>query len=587
MKVLIKFIIIVFIVSCNTEYENELDLLKNEIKVLKEINKLNDFKLYINNSKISENLVTSIEQLDNNYMIKFENEDIINVKNDILLNFSKDEINWNLRFFLTDSSIVETFYQIEKLDIKENDIILNPYKNSPLTALVKINLPLNNKYGYKVVGQDGSNSDIIINSNSFSKNLEIKILGLYPDYNNEIKIYLKSKNDKLRVEKSIFIKTEKQPNNFPVFEIIKNYNEPQLNTLFMFEYRPIQNPLMVDVFGKIRWYTTGFTADPKYALSFLKNGNIIYGQGTSPGSVIEFNLFGKLINEYKIGPDYDIIHHDVVELPNGNLLATVNKLGIPTIEDHIIEIDRNSKRIIREWDLRKILPTDRFDFRFLKNGSDWFHNNAVIYDEKDNSLILSGQTQGVVKVSWNNELKWILAPHVGWSDDYKNYLLKPPNNQPEFDWTWGQHTPLIKPNGNLMLFDNGFGRNFGNSVNNYSRAVEYNIIENSNNIGGHISQVWEYGKERGDEMFSPIISDVDFLEKTNTIYITSGSLAFELNYEDSYNNKLTRDIDKKIRARMIELDYSKNVKFEMILKTDFFSAVYRSEKINLSDILKL
>jgi arylsulfate sulfotransferase len=35
-------------------------------------------------------------------------------------------------------------------------------------------------------------------------------------------------------------------------------------------------------------------------------------------------------------------------------------------------------------------------------------------------------------------------------------------------------------------------------------------------------QVWQYGKERGIELFSSIVSDVDYLPKTKNILMTSG-----------------------------------------------------------------
>ena len=37
--------------------------------------------------------------------------------------------------------------------------------------------------------------------------------------------------------------------------------------------------------------------------------------------------------------------------------------------------------------------------------------NAIWHDENDNALAISGRNQGIVKVNWNNELQWILAPH--------------------------------------------------------------------------------------------------------------------------------------------------------------------------------
>jgi arylsulfate sulfotransferase len=75
------------------------------------------------------------------------------------------------------------------------------------------------------------------------------------------------------------------------------------------------------------------------------------------------------------------------------------------------------------------------------------------------------------------------------------------------------------PNGNLLVFDNGTSRYFENNIQ-FSRAVEYHINEQDKTV----TQVWQYGKERGPEFFSNIISDVDYLHKTNTILVTSGHI---------------------------------------------------------------
>ena len=41
-----------------------------------------------------------------------------------------------------------------------------------------------------------------------------------------------------------------------------------------------------------------------------------------------------------------------------------------------------------------------------------------------------------------------------------------------------------------------------------------------------ISQVWQYGKERGSEFYSPYVSDVDYLEN-NHYLILSGGISYK------------------------------------------------------------
>lgn len=66
---------------------------------------------------------------------------------------------------------------------------------------------------------------------------------------------------------------------------------------------------------------------------------------------------GNIINNWPF-PGFRF-HHNVQEKPNGNFLVTVSKEGSSTIEDYIIEIDRNSKQVINTWDLNASLQYSR------------------------------------------------------------------------------------------------------------------------------------------------------------------------------------------------------------------------------------
>ena len=166
--------------------------------------------------------------------------------------------------------------------------------------------------------------------------------------------------------------------------------------------------------------------------------------------------------------------------------------------------------------------------------------NAIWYEPSDNTLIVSGRHQGVIKVTMENELVWILAPHRGWEqagpegdgfdtsaflltavdengEPYPGAVQQGDENAENFSWTWGQHTPMVLPNGNLFVFDNGRKCNFVDT-DRYSRGVEYAIDEDAMTI----TQVWQYGEERGEEFYSQIISDVDYLPETGNRLIAPG-----------------------------------------------------------------
>ncbi len=107
-----------------------------------------------------------------------------------------------------------------------------------------------------------------------------------------------------------------------------------------------------------------------------------------------------MINTWPL-PGYGF-HHNVIEKPDGNFLITATKHGLPTIEDHILEVDRVSGAIVQVWDLNQVLDNKRRTWS--TNRRDWFHANGLVYNPLDDTIIVSGRVQGTVKLRRNNEV---------------------------------------------------------------------------------------------------------------------------------------------------------------------------------------
>jgi arylsulfate sulfotransferase len=559
-----------FVAGCS-DLKDDISDLKAEVAKMKTINNIQAFKNAVLEEKQSDNLITSIQNTDTEYRIKFEDATELQVAPGIVAAVEADSVSWIASFNFSDNTTIETFFLGKAPAVAAKDIKLSPHLNAPLSALVTYSVPVSSKIQIKVVGQDGAISDITHAFQNYDKDHNLEILGLYPDYTNTVEITCLNKNGNYRGSTSINITTDPLPSGFPEFEIVKAYDKPEKYALFLMDFSPSNYPFLVDQFGKIRWYSSGFSKTTKFGLQRLKNGNICFGKaGVGQGSVLEYTMLGEFVRDYNFYPLYEDAHHDVYETPNGNLLVPVSKTGAKTIEDYLIELDRNSGTITHTWNFSQILPKRA---TFIKDTVDWLHVNAVIYDERDSTIIISGQRQGVFKITWDNKLKWILSQPEGW-EGYEDYLLR--NSDPDFQWVWGQHAPMIMPNGDLFLFDNGFGRGYGQEPL-YSRAVEFKISEAK--IGGDVELVWEYGQSRGQDLFSPIISDVDYLPDTGTRLITAGALAFRADY---YNNQRivygwAPQVEK---SRIVEVTDNHEVVFEMLLKgKETTNLTYRSEKI--------
>jgi arylsulfate sulfotransferase len=364
--------------------------------------------------------------------------------------------------------------------------------------------------------------------------------------------------------------------------------------------RFMTRPFIIDSQGGVQWLLRldGLVnwASP---VERLENGNLVLGRG---GFVYEYSMLGRRVHAWDIGRYGFVQHHDIFEITRGphrgNLLVAVDRMKGTTVEDFVLEIDRTGARVAT-WDLRQVLDVDRYDL--LKNTSDWFHMNALVYDDRDDSLIISGRNQGVVKIDRENRLRWILAPHKGWGKagvsgeghDTAGFLLTavsasgspyPPDvqqgtrnveNGRVFDWPWGQHAPELLKNGNLLLFDNGFNRLFQGRRFPMSRAVEYAIDEGAKTV----RQVWQYGADRGPDYFSDIISDVDTLPGTHNLLVTSGSVRPSPNGPHAYVTEITYPAGKAVfEARIDFKDAHSNLKAGGWGNIDI---VYRAERLDL------
>ena len=440
---------------------------------------------------------------------------------------------------------------------------LNPNKITPLSAMLTITTKIPCKASVKVIGE----SPISQAFEKQSDSLQIPVLGLYPDKINEVEVRLDFGNK--TIVDTVRIQTDPLPNLFPRIEINTLNRSKMEDGLHACDSHFANNgklrsiPFIFDDQGEIRWFLDlSFHGKMVSPFQRLKDGTILM---VGRSVIYEFDMLGKLLKKTQIDKNYGM-HHDVLELPDGSLLICVGKRDaniqlsgeqVLSDSDFIIQYDRKNSRIIKEWDVAKHLDVSRTDVNFLRPG-DWLHMNGLAYDSSDNSMIISGRNQGLLKLSLEDELKWILAPKKNWKTSGRNgqgfdtnpFLLTAVNSAnkpyekdiqngdksvPDFDFSWGPHAPKVLPSGNLLVFDNGFYRNYNNE-NNYSRAVEYKIDENNKTV----EQIWQYGKERGAALFSSIISDADLLPVTNNVLVTSGFITPKENHS----------------AKIIEVDYN-------------------------------
>lgn len=441
--------------------------------------------------------------------------------------------------------------------IDEPNIILNPYEISPLTALVMFET---NDYVSPTVTVVGK-SEKTTYTHTFkeSKTHYLEILGLYPDYNNEVII---SYGD---VTKKIYIQTDKLPNNFVMPSSIYKDEDKLDNELYFYTPSSIGYTCAYDINGDVRWYLTESFI---WEINRLRNGNLLLSTDKLVNNpyyttgLYEMNMLGKIYFEYNIDGGY---HHDYYEMPNGNILVLSNNFANGTVEDYIVELDLRDGSIVKKFDLTDILPMNEGE---SENSTtyDWFHNNSVWYDEKSNSITLSGRhMDAVINISYDTgKLNWIIGDSTNYSSEWQKYFFKPIGDN--FEWQWSQHSAKITPDGYVFIFDNGNNKSkikekYVDASNSYSRGVMYKI----DTVNMTIEQIWEYGKERGSDFYSPYISNVLYLEE-NHFVVHSGGIVKVNGIPSNYPAGLSNE-EVSLKSDTVEL-LNNEVIYELILPTN-------------------
>ena len=454
-------------------------------------------------------------------------------------------------------------------------VIQDPYQTAPLTALLIFDTPENSQISIHVPGKTPT-SGVDFTFAGYQRHHEIPVYGLYAGTLNHVTISLKTQNGE-SAQTEVDLQTEPLPVYMQVFQVDKA-NPDKYSPGFNFSFTA-QKPVF-DMDGNVRWYSTRLSW---WAFVRLQNGRFLFtysigDQENNP--IMEQDLLGKIYTIYHIT---DGIHHDIFELPAGNLLITSSDLRSDTIEDYIIEVDRSSGHILRSFDLKNYL--DKFRPREIGlPENDWFHLNSIVYDPTDDTIIISSRAQSaVIKMTYPGmQIKWILGPHDNWSAKYQPYLLTPVGEK--FEWPWSQHhATLYGPNTpgdnfiDILLFDNGVYRSFDFSTayspqESYSMAAHYRIDEASMTV----EQVWEYGKERGSAVFSGSVGSAYLLSNGNVLG-TWGAIS-----KDAQGNPLTKaGSNDTNETKIIEVDPSNNeVIFEVTVPD---TAIYRAVRAGLYD----
>ena len=351
---------------------------------------------------------------------------------------------------------------------------LNPYENNELAALVEFELLEPAHIILTVKGRDGAEDVVYTDIQSKTKH-SIEVLGLYPDYDNQI--VLKAIYSNKVQEKKIIIPVPKiKKRGF--FVITKKKDAKN-------RYHWLSDGSVFDEYGWLRF-------------AFKGNGTIFYwlnneviGEARNDG-LYRYSPAGKLLQHYKYPKGFTSFAHGLGQKTNGNFLVIgsfadtyilVDGEKQKTHRDFVIEIDYNTGKVLNKVDLAEILnpnrsviiPRGNFDYGM----NDWCHINGVDYDSADGGIVVSCRHSGIIKINEKtHKLNWMITPRKGFEvsgrqgkgPDIHNKVLMvvdkkgiPYNSNiqkgeetalPDFKWPTKTHNVRVFGKGIFGVFDN-------------------------------------------------------------------------------------------------------------------------------------
>ncbi|WP_229061011.1 aryl-sulfate sulfotransferase [Parabacteroides goldsteinii] len=555
-------------------------------------------------------LLQSWEEKGASYLLSFENEKLLEFPTDQIREIRQDANQWSTIITLTNGQeyLIPTIGKSIDKFVKE--IKLNPSGYNPLAAFIRMEVPAKGCFKIKVYAKEGAKASDLEHTFDFVDNYvqDVTVLGLYENHTNRIDLTYMNKEGIERGHTTIEIQTPplgiKRLPTHCILKMDAGKMEPGMTMIACPGESETDTslPYMVDIDGEVRWVLDWEKSEElthigmQCGLHRLKNGNYVVGDFNN-SQIVEVDLLGNIVHRVDIGSKGYGFHHEVYETERGTILVAANKQnakltnGNSRIMDHIIELNLESGGIVQEWDMATMMDTTRYgrvdqsipgSEIYGQTASNWLHNNGV--REFNGNILATARWQGVLLFTPKGELKWVIAPHNKWREEYRHNLLQPldKNGQPitdievlegrkshpDFDWVWGVHCPVAMPNGQVLVFDNGYCRNNIARQNNdplsYSRAVAYKIDEQNMTI----QQMWSYGQERGLSCYSPATSSVQYLKQSGHILFcpSTGSYLQE----------------GKAGGRVIEIDPKTNeVIFEMEVYPQSYIGFHRANRISL------
>jgi arylsulfate sulfotransferase len=292
--------------------------------------------------------------------------------------------------------------------------------------------------------------------------LALPVFGLYAGYTNEVTLNFRYEDGTSRTLTTPVTTADyvdpTEAYQKPTF-IKQRVAGSSLGFNFFYIKSSLGSPVVIDTDGEIRWVVPeSFSATS----STLQGDQFIIGDPTS-AALYQLRLDGALVIGWLNSPDVMNFHHNIDPGKRGLMAdVTTETNGVTSFESEVEEITPVGA-VLNKWDIAADIAsymTSQGDnaAAFVRPGIDWFHNNAATYDPSDNSVIISGREDFVIKLDYSTgRIIWILGDPTKYWYTFPSLRAKALTLPPGGLYPIGQHAVSINPGGQLMLFNDGYG----------------------------------------------------------------------------------------------------------------------------------
>lgn len=417
-------------------------------------------------------------------------------------------------------------------------------------------------------------NDYLVNrgfENPQTGQINLPVYGLYAGYNNTVTLTYRFVDGSSRqANTAITTATFSDP---------CGYNNPTFlqrrtsNTDLSYDYILIKgactgfSPAIIDTDGALRWVST--TAPNGYfgsSATFFDNA-IYFGWGPQ---LYRIDLDGTmmLVGDYSnIG--ISDFHHNI---DRGKFGIILDADTAPFYQESVnIEVDA-SGTVLKTWNLANIISAAMIaggddPSQFVHpSPTDWFHNNSVVYNRADDSLIVSSRENFLICIDYETSaIKWILGDTTKkWYQfpSLKRYALTlAPGSLPPA----GQHAVSITYDQNILVLDNGESswlQQPPGVQRNYASPRKYQL-----NLDTKVAtEVWNH--DMGRSINSPICSSV--YEDAPLNYLIDYSIVGGLGVQHQY-------------AQLLGLNAAGQTIFYFQYPTNFCDTAFNAIPLHLGD----